>query len=185
MDLNDIPPVTPIEQEVDPSVDYSKMTWQEVIKYIKTPKQAQDYINRHIKYCYEEELEPFKEEHEDGEATCEGHALIPSALLSDNGYACNYTTLHDDGNPIGHAIYIYRTKKGYGILGTTPLPSKFKTIDDLMNRLNSAYSGFDYDGYMSFDLDKIFPNRSWITGDKISFPIMIKSYIRIKKEKLN
>lgn len=84
------------------SVDYKKMTWEEVIAYIKTPNQAQDYLDRYL----------------DKKGGCVDYAVRAAGLLIDDGFPPIVIGLK--GDSLNHLIYLYRTEKGFSSLGNTP-----------------------------------------------------------------
>jgi len=170
-----------IDQEIDPLIDYGELTLEEVIKYIKTPEQVQDYLDKHIQYV-KEPLESFRKNHEDGAGACDSFTICSAAPLKDNGYSSTYLSLNGKKESEGHSVFVYRTKKGYGCRGNTPLPAKYKSVEDLVRGLNANY-GWGYKRYLLLNLDKVFPKESWIKGGKLSFNhllLMKGAYTKIK-----
>ncbi len=117
-----IQPVTPIERPIERSIDYSKLTWQEAIEYVQTPEQAQDYLNMHFQYDYDEANdakrgfviyglinttgsrgETFNQNHQKQRGICFDYATSAAALLSDNGFPPLLLIMYK--GKTGHAVF--------------------------------------------------------------------------------
>ena len=169
-----IQPVTPIARpikQLKEPIDYGKLTWQEAIKYVQTPEQAQDYLDRHFRPDFDEAFGPernkigesFKYNHSRAKGLCLDYATIAAALLSDDGYPPFLLVVRTSDDSSKHAVYLYRTKAGYGALGQfslKPLPS----LDKLIYSIRGKYLS-EYDKYMIVNLDKNFPRQEWISGE--------------------
>ena len=166
---------TEIPTKKRPMIDYSKLTWQEAIEYIKTPKQAQSYLNNHFNYDPTElgglglailsnsKGESFKENHEKAEGVCIDYATAAAALLSDNGY--EPLILAMKGNRGAHAVFLYKESDKFGILGIDYTDPIYSTIDGVISAINEKHSQV-YGKYAVANLDSNFSN--WISGDNIN-----------------
>jgi hypothetical protein len=178
-----VQPITKKMKKIREPVDYSKLTWQEAIKYVQTPEQAQDYIDRHFSKEYDVndiKGESFKENHFDRNGVCIDKAVSCAALLSDNNYPPLILGLYDkDDVLVPHALFLYKTKDGYGDLGinATRTGEKYKTIEDLiMFYTLRRYAKLDdygsliipetnFSHYHIINLDENYPNKEWISGN--------------------
>ena len=104
-----IQPVTLIEIATERAIDYSKLTWQEAIEYVQTPKQAQDYLDRHFRYADDSSGESFKLNHVDGVGVCIDYAINAAALLSDNNYPSLMLVMASRKGE-GHAVFYIEQK---------------------------------------------------------------------------
>jgi len=173
---NLIQPVKPVEINSEEEIpDYSKLTWQEAINYVQTPQQAQYYLNTHLTYDNEEAKafsiwipgiihfstinkgESFAENHKRRKGVCLDYATCAAALLSDNGYPP--LVLITEKEDRLHAIFLYKTKKGFGTLGTTPYEPIYPTVKKLLEK-NSYIKN-----YKIVDLTEAYRGEEWIFGD--------------------
>lgn len=176
---NLIQPVKPIEiaieRQIERPIDYSKLTWQEAIKYVQTPEQVQDYLDRHFIYEYEESSfipgvvvigeqkgETFKYNHTRRKGNCFDHATASAALLSDNNYPPLLLTL--SGESENHSVFLYKIKEGYGVLGETSLDPKYHSVKDLLNGLKFQH-GLSFDKFNIVNLDANYEDKEWVSGD--------------------
>ena len=166
------------------------MSVDEVIRYVKTPEQARDYLN-HLKVPLAEEyLKPeynkrfssrakisntFKNVHDSGKAVCLGHALSAAALLKDDGYSPVLMFLDGEGFSANHIVYPYKKNGKLGALGTTSLKPKFDSLSELKNELIKKYPEQKPEKYWIADLDKSFPDEKWIYGYENLFPTPLES----------
>jgi hypothetical protein len=175
MSSNLIQPVTSIEIPIERQIDYSKLTWQEAIKYVQTPKQAQDYLDKNFKQRNNgaffipglintsEIGGTFKKLHEKGYGTCFDYTIASAALLSDNNYPPLILAMRD-GLTGGHTVMIYRNKNGYGAIGNTPLPPKYHSVKDLVRGFQKEYK-INFSGFFIVNLNENFPDKQWIDGE--------------------
>jgi hypothetical protein len=147
---------------------HTTLSWQEAITEINDPLEVQDYLFWHLNYKDEHVSTTFSKMHEDREADCMGYSLSAAALLSDNNYPPYIlATVSTEG--MAHAVFLYKTKEGFGALGNSPLSPQYETIDDLLKTLYTIYPfGGEVERYAIIDLDKTFPNKEWIEGDIIT-----------------
>ncbi len=149
-------------------VDYRKLTWQEAIEQVKTPVQAQGYLDRHFSFDSDEvgwlnnKGESFKYNHSRAKGNCLDYATIAAALLSDDGYSPLLLVMTDSNT--AHAVYLYRTKEGYGALGNTPISPGNSSVEELVNFFNRSY-GSRHDKYGVVNLDENFTREEWISGE--------------------
>lgn len=160
-------------QEIE-RIDYSKLTWQEAIAHVKTPKQAQDYLYRHFEIDFKELMwsfnilginfftkgETFKYNHTRRKGICIDYATTAAALLSDDGYPPLILYVKSDDRIERHVVFLYKTEEGFGALGMTPEKPVHKTVDSLVTAL-----GEEYDHFGIVNLDENYKNREWINGD--------------------
>ena len=183
-----IPPEA-YSQEAE-EVDYSKLTWQEAINHVKTPKQAQDYLYKHLDIDFRELMwgfnflginfftkgETFKYNHTKRKGICIDYATAAAALLSDNGYPPLMLHMRCDSKRDMHVVFLYKTKEGFGALGMTPEKPVHKTIDSLVNAL-----GEEYEYFSIVNLDDNYKNREWIAGDVDLQGHRIEKWEKVKK----
>lgn len=170
--------VTPIEGTREFIPDYSQLTWQEAIKSVQTPKQAQDYLERHFTQDEEEAKgymlfdlfnvgikgESFKYNHTRAKGVCLDYATSAAALLSDDGY--DPLLLAMEGEYGKHVVFLYKINDGYGTVGYPSLEPWYYSVDRLVKEINQRY-GFEqkYDRYVITNLDENFPRQEWISGE--------------------
>jgi hypothetical protein len=147
------------------NIDYSKLTPDEAIKEISTPAQVNDYFEKHLKQSFERRSESFAKTHERGYGFCLDYAIAASALLSDNDYKPNILALEGSILKPGHAVFLYKTSKGYGALGNTSMPAKYPTVDSLIKDLNRMTKE-NYSEYALVDIDKTYTRNKWLRGNK-------------------
>jgi len=163
-----------IEPKEVETIDYSKLTWQEAIEHVKTPKQAQDYLYKNFEIDFKELMwsfnflginfftkgETFKYNHTRRKGICIDYATAAAALLSDDDYPPLMLHMKCDNRRDMHVVFLYKTEEGFGALGMTPEKPIHKTIDSLVTAL-----GEEYDHFSIVNLDKNYKNREWIDGD--------------------
>ncbi|HIG94129.1 MAG: hypothetical protein QT05_C0048G0046 [archaeon GW2011_AR13] len=137
------------------NLEYSKkirnMNYEEVIKEIKTPKEATKYLTEFLSYKTDKEQYgekniylSFKHIHKNEIDDCNGGALTAAALLSDDGYEPLVLTMLEKGgekpNPsMGHIIFIYKKENKWGTLGINPSDCqepKYSSIEEIVQRYN-------------------------------------------------
>jgi len=160
------------------SIDYNKMTWEESITYIKTPNQAQDYLNRHFSYDSVGTYESFKKNHLDKKGNCVDYAFGAASLLIDDGFPP--IIIGFKGKSLKHLIYVYKTEKGFSALGNTPVEKRYPKIMDLIQDFENQYD-YHPKKYFIINLNENFPDTSWINSNKaLSKRIGFWNYERIK-----
>jgi len=146
----------------NPSRDYfDGVDYQDIIKNIKTPEQAQFYLNNHLKYgpidglgissiCYSSEDNTFelkspryfKDINGAGKGVCTDYALAAAALLDGDGYGSppQVLILSSKNTNASHMVYLCKLKnKNYTALGVGCNPrNEYSTINLLTKNL-----GFD------------------------------------------
>ena len=89
--------------------DYSHLNWKEAVERIKTPEEAQHYLDTHFKYKEEERYESFRLNHQDGKGVCYDYSLAAAALLRDDGYPpLIFEMISDD---LCHTVFIYKEEE--------------------------------------------------------------------------
>jgi hypothetical protein len=148
-------------------LDYNDLTYKQAIKYVKTPKQAQDYAEQHIIPNKQKltSTKSFKEIHSKREVYCVGYSLACAALLSDNGYPSLLLYMFQGNNENAHAVFLYKTKKGYNALGNTPRMNDYASINDLVKSFTDNFGNPIYKYFKVENLDKNYPDNSWIDGN--------------------
>lgn len=155
-------------------IDYSKLTWQEAIAYVKTPEQVQDYLERHFEYDFDEyngfsffglfnvgtKGETFKCNHTKRKGICIDYATSAAALLSDDGYPP--LLLYMKKGQSRHVVFLYKTEEGFGALSNNSEKPVHKTIESLVKSVRQYYP---FEHYAIVNLDENFKNREWIDGD--------------------
>jgi hypothetical protein len=163
-------------------VDYDTLTWEETVKYIKTPKQTYDYFKKYFKYkkrkgiyipgliSLKEKNKSFKElfsekEKNDSnklEGNCLNYADAAITLLYDNGYPPIIMDIKD--GKWRHSIFVYKTSTGYGALGNNSLNPIYPDIHHLSDALYEIY-GVKVEKYSIINLDDNFKDKEWIYGN--------------------
>jgi len=186
-----IRPVKPIKISIDKQlkepIDYGKLTEQEAIQYVQTPKQTHEYLNNYFKYDHDENSFPhffipglrgfgrkgetFKNNHKKGKGGCYDYSTMSAALLSDNGYPPLKLMMRGIEGTQDHEIFLYKTEKGFGGIGTEKIydRSRYKTINKLIESYNERYKHknykWDLNKYFIINLDQNIKNKEWIDGD--------------------
>lgn len=182
-------PAKVYSQEIE-QIDYSTLTWQEAIAHVKTPRQAQDYLNKHFEIDFKELMwsfnflginfftkgETFKYNHTRRKGICIDYATAAAALLSDDGYLPLMLHIKCEDKINWHVVFLYKTQEGFGALGTTPEKPVYKTLDGLVTSL-----GEEYECFSIVNLDENFKNREWIDGDVDLQGCQIKKWEKVKK----
>jgi len=134
------------------SVDYSKMTWQKTIEHIQTPQEAQEYLDTHFEQhddgkvkryipgiinFSKEKGETFKYNHYKKKGTCVDYATAAAALLSDNNFPPLIIGMR--GSSKAHAVFLYKTDKGFSALGVTPMMEGYSSVDSLINDFENKW----------------------------------------------
>lgn len=159
-----IQPVRSAEKLPNQQIDYSTLSWQEAIKIIQTPEQAQDYLDRYLTTDQNKKGKFFAEIHHSGKGNCFAYSIAAAALLSDDGYKPNVLHMEASNITAAHAAFLYKTPQGYNALGNLSCcRTVYRTIDDLVKAF-ANHTGITFDKYFIADLDLTFPNREWITG---------------------
>jgi hypothetical protein len=157
---------------------YSNMSWQKAIKYVKTPRQVEDYLKRHFSYDPEptfyipgfitigkQKGESFKYLHTKRIGSCFNYATVAAALLSDDGYPPLILDMRQDEDN-GHSVFLYRTKDGYCCIGNGSVDTPQPTISQLIHECEKQFTdGSKMKYYNVINLDNEYPNKSWIDGD--------------------
>ena len=186
--LSYIKKMPPTDTKIIENVDYSKMTAQEVIAFVKTPAQAQHYLSNHFSYDLKEASgfnmiffnvgtkgESFKHNHAKRKGICIDYAIAAAALLSDDGYPPLLLFLK---RPKGmHVCFLYRTEEGFGAFGTWAIEPRYKTVEELVIDLD--YPKYDY--YCVVNLDEQFENRQWIDGDVDLQMLRVDKWIKVRR----
>jgi len=175
--------VKPVEQ-LEKRIDYSKMTYQEAINYVKHPYVAQDYLDRHLIRTQWHSGNTFKNTHKERKGACLSYAIAAAALLSDDDYQSILLVMegldHKTGKYYGHVVFPYKSEKGFGALGNTYMPAKYSTLNDLVKAFSDEHK-FTPDKYLLIDLNKTFPNKEWIDSDvNLQLPRKVLDYIEVK-----
>ena len=177
--INEIPNINPPEIVVM-DFDYTQLTSEEVIKYIKTPKKVQHYLDHHLETGEFEKGESFAENHLDRKGLCIDYALAAAALLSDDGYKANILILSQRNTP-SHALFLYKENDHFGVLGNSSIPARYGSINELVKAI-SEKNYWDFYKYAIVDLDATFPDKDWIDKSvnfKLYYP-KPTSFIRVK-----
>ena len=148
-DMDYKPGMIQFEEDKLGEIDYNQLTsWQEAIKYIQTPEQAQIFLNKFFHYNYSEQaIVPlrilgiplkkgtFKNNYADKKGICFDYAVVAAALLSDNGYPP--LILSQWSLDYGDSSFLYKNSNGlYGAIGTHPEEPIYKTIKELAQQIN-------------------------------------------------
>lgn len=194
-DLPYIKEMPPTKNKAIEDVDYSRMTWQEAMVFVKTPAQAQHYLNSHFSYDIKEASsgfnmiffnigtkgETFKYNHTRRKGICIDYATVAAALLSDDGYPPLILCLKRiaNGRKYAHAVFLYRTGQGFGALSTLPIEPRYKTVEELVIDYFD-YPSYDY--YCIVNLDEQYKNREWVDGDVDSQIPRVDKWIKVKRK---
>lgn len=188
-DILNIKRITNYSDEAEGKVDYTEMTWQEAIAYVKTPEQAQHYLNTHFEIDLNEYArgfnilginfftkgETFKYNHTRRKGVCIDYATAAAALLSDDDYPPLLLHMKCEDKKSCHVVFLYKTEEGFGALGNTPEKPVYATIDKLVTTI-----GEEYEYFSIVNLDENFKDKEWIDGD-----IDLQGYFMDKWVKIN
>ncbi|MBI2124822.1 hypothetical protein HYT92_03450 [Candidatus Pacearchaeota archaeon] len=118
-----------------------KMDYKQVIKRIKTPKEAEWYIRNYIiqKDDNADVAKSFRAVHETREGDCSEGVIAAAALLSDNGYPPTWLFLEDSRREKeNHGVFLYQRHGRWGTIGINArdnsLP-KYRTLDEIARGL--------------------------------------------------
>lgn len=184
-----IQPIKPLifsEKMPVESIDYRKLSWQEAIEVVQTPEQAQDYLDRHFSFDYEELSdnngagESFKYNHYRRKGICLDYATVAAALLSDNNYPPLILIMQNDSAAKRHALFIYKTNKGFGALGVPRRLRLYSSIDAVVDN-TGILTRVNYTEYSVVDLDLNFSNNEWISGEVDMQMSYFNSWVKVKK----
>lgn len=181
-------PINPTVKETE-EIDYSKLTWQEAIAYVKTPEQAQDYLYTHFEYDFDEyngfsffgifnvstKGETFKYNHTRRKGICIDYATAAASLLSDDGYPP--LLLYMKKGESRHVVFLYKTEEGFGALSNNFEKPIHQTIESLVKSIRQYYP---YEHYAVVNLDENYKNREWIDGDVDLQGARISNWTKIK-----
>lgn len=141
-------------------VDFGRFSWQDAIKYVSTPREAQYYCNwlcATKKFTNVNSYIPsFKEVHEGNQMDCVRGAIAAAALLSDNGYAPLALTVCDNStfSCEGHIVFIYKQNGKFGSVGINKHDfhePKFDTVRDLAQDIVDHFpDNWNYYGVLNF-----------------------------------
>ncbi|MDP3918623.1 MAG: hypothetical protein Q8Q35_01820 [Nanoarchaeota archaeon] len=159
--------------------DYTVFSPEGIIRYALTPNDVQAYLDHHFTPNNFERTESFVENHKDKTGNTFDYAMAAAALLSDNGYTSNVLLLKRK-NLRSEAVFIYKTDKGFGALGQTPLRAIFPTLDTLIINLNQRYNK-DYISYSLIDINQTYPNKEWMNSKEVLKPLRDKNLTKIKR----
>jgi len=155
-----------LKKEYKQPIDFSKLNYQEAIEVVRTPYEAQKYLLEH--FIWDNKAgkgESFKVNHIKRRGVCLDYASAAAALLSDNGYPPLILLMYSKEH--GHAVFLYRTEKGFGILGKPSSPPRYKSVKELMEKgINKMYQK-KFTHYFVADLDESLKDRSWIYSNDI------------------
>lgn len=175
-------PVSSSVKDKDNHRDYDEMSYTEVMREIRTPEQAQDYIDRFVKpadtiqrnYPFEMVHNSIKGGNEDVFDCKNGGAYPAAAMLRDNGY--KPTALLMCPNPVkerkgGHVVFLYEQNGKFGTVGLKRgmdyRPAVFDSPEAIMEDYNKK--GIKFEGkpfrYLSvIDMNKL--THDWVNGSK-------------------
>jgi len=162
---------------------YKNMSIQELIEYVKDPKQVQGYFYYYLRPDYDKEVyaikigefiykpenfvAPFKLVHEKGRDDCDGYAVAAAALLSDNGYGQDLLYLYSTNTKVekAHIVYLYKQGEYYRVNSQSneERSIKSKTLDELTSMLFKFHYKHKFDSFVVVSL----PDRKqidWING---------------------
>lgn len=112
-----------------------------------------------------QKIESFAENHRDRRGDCLDYALAAAALLSDDGYTPAVLRMFDAKLKKAHAVFLYRTETGYGVLGNSPLSPTYETVPALVHALEHKYH-LKFTRFHVVDVEKSFPQQQWRDGNK-------------------
>lgn len=162
LDIDSIPQSNPVNREGRKaeydSSDYSDMGWKEAIKKVKTPEQAQSYLDKHFDYGEFEVakrgyFEPFNKNNKDGAGACMDYACASAALLGDNGYAPIILNLKSSQGP-SHTEHIYKKDEKYYTIGTKGIDKGYSSVKELASQFNNLQDEYNFVGFYLFNLNK-------------------------------
>lgn len=171
--IDGMKPINSPKEKVE-KIDYSNLTWQEAIDYVKTPEQAQEYLRWHFEYDLDEyngfslfplfniktKGETFRHNHTRRKGICIDYATAAAALLSDDGYPPLLLYIKKEKLGSSHVVFLYKADTGFGALGSTPEKPVHEKIEDLVKNISK-----EYNYYAIVNLDENYKNREWIDGD--------------------
>lgn len=183
--IKDVNPITDyktkekIGKKLSSILSYEKLTWQEAIEYIQTPKEAEIYMiwlryrdDNRKRFGSNLYLHSFKRIYEGAKIDCFEGALAVAALLSDNGYPPLVLIF---GSYIkSHAVFLYKQNDRFGSIGINMSDMNkpmYESLDDLVKYLAKCYKLSHY--YQVINLSENDPD--WLTTNKNMIKLPISS----------
>lgn len=152
--------------------EYKSLSYEQVIKTVSTPEQAQWYVENCITPFSEDDDEflvrhSFRLTHETGRGDCDDAAVAAAAMLQDDGYPPKYMRL--TGYSGGHVVYLYFDfkKELYGVVSIWPnefSKPRFKSLDELARWISSRNHRYMQYLVSTFDEGGIIPD--WVFTNK-------------------
>ncbi len=158
-------PVIEKNINLNDTIDYEQMTSNEVISFVKTPNQVQDYLDRHLIYDLSSVYKSFNETHINKKALCIGYAFSAASLLIDDGYPPIILGLKNKKQ--NHLMYLYNTEKGFSVLGNNATQKRYLHIGELLKDFENNYNNIYPKKYFIIDLNDNSPNKEWMNSNKI------------------
>ena len=135
--------------------EYERMSWNEVIENIQTPREAQSYCNflmaraiHNNNFDDGSHFYGFRTVHEGAPTDCSEAAYAAAALLSDDGYEPLVMVLAENtlaGSLLGnraHIVFVYKQNDGFGSIGIRQRKDfnrpVFATLDALAKRIQQV-----------------------------------------------
>src|SRR3989338_2360511 len=118
-----------------------KMDYKEVIKMIKTPKEAEWYIRNYIIQDDDnaDVAKSFRVLHETRKGDCSEGVIAAAALLSDNGYPPTWLFLEDNKREKeNHGVFLYKKNGKWGTIGINARdnsPPRYNTLDEIAKEI--------------------------------------------------
>ena len=118
-----------------------KMDYKEVIKKIKTPKEAEWYIRNYIIQDDDnaDVAKSFRVLHETRKGDCSEGVIAAAALLSDNGYPPTWLFLEDNKREKeNHGVFLYQRHGKWGTIGINARdnsPPRYNTLDEIAKEI--------------------------------------------------
>ena len=154
-----------VSEKVEDDFDYGKLSWREVIEFVKTPSQAQNYNDWILEKRIAEKgrkgidngkhIYSFRRIHEGSGVDCTEGVVAAAALLSDNGYPPLFLRIFDKFFS-GHMVFIYKKDGKFGSVGLyqRDYTEEQESLEEI---IKSIYGGKTYK-YKVYNLKENFPD---------------------------
>ncbi len=150
---------------------YKNMNLEQVVSSVKSPGEAQDFIDMNLDYAYEDlniqrytalngaEVQSFRKTFDRKRGVCRDGSVAVAAMLQDDGYPARVLdVMWTGGNYGGHSVFVYQDAEGRwgsaGINASDRRDAVFCSLESLARDVAHDYDG-DYKGFSLYDLSLV------------------------------
>lgn len=150
---------------------YQDMNLEQVVSSVKSPKEAQDFIDMNLEYAYEDlgvqrytalngaEVQSFRKTFDRKKGVCRDGAVAVAAMLQDDGFSARVLdVMWTGGKYDGHSVFVYQDGEGRwgsaGINASDFRHTDFSRLEDLARDVAHQFNGV-YKGFYLHDLSLV------------------------------